>query len=336
VYCRHHERRRLATRQHLSGGARRRVTEEAERGVATNALDLDGGTVARELGHHAGDERSGLVLSDELDERQRRVEGFDRHRTSPPSPALIGVDRCVVTRVGRFATATGRTTAVAGQHGTRLLGAASRRRGRRDGHRAELDPAAHGDLERSGPALLLGSGPGGHAALRTPDGVALEPHPSDAGNRLAPDQSTGFEEPLVLPVELLEGVVGEHRGPGLLGDLEDELVPAADAARGRGEQLVRGQSLVVELLLGFVDAMFEGCVDDDRAQLVRSLTEECPYRLVQLTQARQRPSLGSDVRSIDDDVVSRHVGTRVKHLPAQTHVTLPYPCETRCLPASRR
>ena len=57
--------------------------------------------------------------------------------------------------------------------------------------------------------------------------------PSHAGHGLAPDQPPFVEQPRVLTVELLEGIVGEHHGARPLGDAQDKGIPPADGT-GRG------------------------------------------------------------------------------------------------------
>ena len=55
----------------------------------------------------------------------------------------------------------------------------------------------------------------------------------DVRHRLAADEAALVEQPAVLPVELLEGVVGEHDRVGAVGDLQQERVAAPDHARRR-------------------------------------------------------------------------------------------------------
>jgi hypothetical protein len=106
-------------------------------------------------------------------------------------------------------------------------------------------------------------------------------------------------------VELLERVVGEHGGADAVGDLEDEAVAAADGAGRRRQQLAGGEGLVVGALLGRVDAVLEGGVDDDRPVIVRVLLDEGAHRFVELHQARLRTSFRGDVGTVHDEVTTR-------------------------------
>ena len=78
-----------------------------------------------------------------------------------------------------------------------------------DGGRAGAGTGLLADLAALG---VLHRAPAGRAAHRR----AGHEHPADAGHRLAADQATLVEQPRVLAVELLEGVVREHgrRRPG--------------------------------------------------------------------------------------------------------------------------
>src|SRR5690606_16197021 len=60
------------------------------------------------------------------------------------------------------------------------------------------------------------------AAERAAHGRALHEHPADVGHGLAADETALVEEPAVLAVELLEGVVRQHDGVGPIRDLEEE------------------------------------------------------------------------------------------------------------------
>src|SRR5207237_4622235 len=103
--------------------------------------------------------------------------------------------------------------------------------------------------------------------------------------------------------ELLERVVGEHGGADTVGDLEQELVAPADCARGRRHELAGRLPLLEGPALGGVDAVAEGGVDDDDQLGVGTLLLEGADGLVELGQAGLRPTLGGDVRAVDDDVI---------------------------------
>ncbi len=107
----------------------------------------------------------------------------------------------------------------------------------------------------------------------------------------------------MLAVELLEGVVRQHRRPGPLGDAQDEGVTPADGARRRRHDLAGELRLLELLALGRVDPVLERGVDDHHDLGVGVLGGVGPDRLVQLGQARQGPALGGQVGPVHDDVV---------------------------------
>ena len=86
---------------------------------------------------------------------------------------------------------------------------------------------------RLGFGRLLGvaASTGGSAAPRTGE-RSMNTQPT-CGHRLAADQAALVEQPAVLPVELLEGVVREHRRRRHGRDLQQERVAAPDHTRGR-------------------------------------------------------------------------------------------------------
>ena len=123
-------------------------------------------------------------------------------------------------------------------------------------------------------------------------GVKIQPTP---GHRLAPDQASLVEEPLVLAVELLERVVRQHHGPGLVGDAQEEGVAPADGPGGRRHHLAGGLGLLVRAELGSGDPMGKGGVDHDGHDGFGILDEKLPHGLVQLGQARRRAPFGRDI-----------------------------------------
>ena len=131
-------------------------------------------------------------------------------------------------------------------------------------------------------------------------GVKIHP---DAGDRLAADQPSVVEEPGVLPVELLEGVVGQDDGTGALGDAQHEGVPPADGPRRRGDDLPVEHRLAHLLALGVGDPVLEGRVDDHDDARAGVLGGVRAYGLVELLQARGGSPFGGQVGPIHDDVM---------------------------------
>ena len=137
----------------------------------------------------------------------------------------------------------------------------------------------------------------------TPNWQTWYEHPTHVGNGLAPDQTAFVEQPIDLSVELLERVVGQDRGVHLLGDGQHESVTTTDGpGRGRNE-LVVGNGLVELGRLFRIDPMAEGGIDDHSDERVGVLGHERHHRLVQLGETGERAALGSDVRTVDDDMI---------------------------------
>ena len=88
-------------------------------------------------------------------------------------------------------------------------------------------------------------------------------------------------------MELLEGVVGQDDGVGLVGDLQDEGVAAPDRTGRRTDQLAGQHGLFVGVALGGIDAVAEGGVDHHREVVGRVFGEEGPDGFVELLQARE-------------------------------------------------
>ena len=80
----------------------------------------------------------------------------------------------------------------------------------------------------------------GRDGLRVAHGKARREDPADAAHRLAADQSTLVEEPRILLVELLEGVVAQDDALDPVGDLQDEGVASTNGA-GRRRHDLAGQ-----------------------------------------------------------------------------------------------
>ncbi len=244
----------------------------------------------------AVDTRSDRVMLDELEERHQLVDGLAALRCR--SLALLaagrrgrGLRRRVVGLVGLIRLATGRRRL---GHGHRL-------------HRSSAGLAAAATAALVA-VLLRGASrtatrrTGRLAADRATNRDPIDEHPAHVWHRLPADQAPLVEEPFVVPVELLERVVGEDRGVRLLGDAQHECVAAADRAGGWCDEFVVGDALFE--LLGFllVDAVAEGGVDHDGDRRVRVLVHERHHRLVQLGEARQRAPFGGDVGPVDHDV----------------------------------
>ena len=73
----------------------------------------------------------------------------------------------------------------------------------------------------------------------------------------------------MLTVELLERIVRQDHGLGLLGDHQHERVTTPDGTRGRRYKLVVLDRFVELGNLARVDAMTEGGIDDNRDDGVR-------------------------------------------------------------------
>ena len=133
----------------------------------------------------------------------------------------------------------------------------------------------------------------GGPALRAADREPGREDPPDPGHRLAADQPAVVEEPGVLAVELLERVVGEHHGPGPLGDAQHEGVAAADGAGRRRDHLaVAARPARSSSRSEGSIAVLEGGVDHHDDLGVGVLLGVGPHRLVQLRQAGSvRPSV---------------------------------------------
>ncbi|MDA3040499.1 MAG: hypothetical protein O3C27_13415 [Actinomycetota bacterium] len=119
---------------------------------------------------------------------------------------------------------------------------------------------------------------------------------------LTADEAVLVEEPPVFPVELLEGVVGEHCGRRLLCDLEDERVAAPHHPGRRHQQFARlDGGLELVFLKGF-DSVSKRRVDDHGHRAEATLGEDGANRLVELFQARKTSPFRGDIRSVDHEV----------------------------------
>ena len=122
--------------------------------------------------------------------------------------------------------------------------------------------AALADLAALAALAVLDDPAASAARLRTPRtglrGVKIHPTP---GHRLSADQPVLVEEPGVLGVEFLEGVVRQHPGTDPLGHPQQEGVAPADRPRRGRDQLGVGDRLVEGLALGGIDPVAEGGVD---------------------------------------------------------------------------
>lgn len=99
-------------------------------------------------------------------------------------------------------------------------------------------------------------------------------------------------------MEFLKRVVGHHQGARLLGDAQDESVPAPNRARRRRDHLAVLESLLECGHLRRVDPVTEGGVDHHRhigGGEAAILLQKAPDGLVQLGQAGKGATLGSDI-----------------------------------------
>src|SRR3546814_20707627 len=83
-------------------------------------------------------------------------------------------------------------------------------------------------------------------AERTPHRGPLHEDPADVRHGLATDEATLVEQPAVLAVELLEGVVRQDDSVGAIRALEQEGIAAADDARRRRAPLARPDGILEE------------------------------------------------------------------------------------------
>ena len=113
---------------------------------------------------------------------------------------------------------------------------------------------------------------------------AGQEHPSHAGHGFATDEAAFVEQPGVLAVELLEGVVGQDGGASPFGDLEDEGITPAGGAGGWGDDLVGLDGLFVGFALGWVDAVTEAGVDNHSHPIGGVLGHEGLHRFIELLQ----------------------------------------------------
>ena len=201
-----------------------------------------------------------LVVGDEGDEGEWLVDGLGG--TAPPPAAAAAV-------------------LLLGRHGVRG--------GLGDGIPCFV---AHLRLHRLGRPL---AGPHCHAALRPAHRRARREDPADALHRFATDQPPFVEQPAILAMELLEGVVGQHGGLGPVGDAQQEAVTPADGAGRRRDDLAGVLRLLEGGPLRLVDPVGERGVDHHDDLVVGVLGQPRPHRLVELGEARQRTTLGCDV-----------------------------------------
>ena len=161
-----------------------------------------------------------------------------------------------------------------------------------------------GRLGRGRFRIPLGSGVGGRGpALGPPYGQPGREDPPHAGHGLAADQPSIVEEPGMLPVEFLEGVVGQDGGAGAFGDPQHERIPATDGARRRRDDLAVEHGLAHLVALGIPDAVLEGRVDHDDDAGVGVLGGVRAHGLVELLEAGERSSFGGQVGPVHHDVV---------------------------------
>ena len=255
---------------------RTRLAHGRERHVTAHIVDDDERAVGGEGVDDSFDLGAEAVVDDELEERRRLVHRFGLRRGRG---------------FGRAAASTAPPPATGGA-AHRVGGGFS-------------DRVTHLVFI---PGVFLGL-LGGLAADDAAHRPAQGEDPAHAGDRLAPDEATGFEEPLVVRVELLERVVRHDGSVGAVRDLEQETVAAADRA-GRWRDDLTGD-------LGFrergafrrVDAVFEAGVDDHGDGRARVFPHERVDGLAQLREARFGAAFGGQVRTVDHKMVGHHVWT---------------------------
>ena len=142
----------------------------------------------------------------------------------------------------------------------------------------------------------------GLATLRTAHRAAIDEHPPHVRYRLAADEAAFIEQPVVVPVELLERIIRQHASLGLVGNREHERVAATNRPGGGSDQLVVGYCLVEIGDLGLVDAMTKSCVDDHRDDRVRIGLDERHDGIVKLSETGRAAPLGCDIRAVDHKV----------------------------------
>ena len=119
---------------------------------------------------------------------------------------------------------------------------------------------------------------------------------------LAAEKSAFVEQPFVYAVELLEGVVRQHRRVRASCDLKDERITSTDRAGRRRDDAVRRYELVEPTPFLRGDAMAEGRVDHHDHVVVLVLGDKGVDCLFELGQARHLTTFGRDVGSVDDEM----------------------------------
>ena len=113
-------------------------------------------------------------------------------------------------------------------------------------------------------------------------------------------------------MELLERVVGQHRGVYLFGHSQQEGVPSPDGS-GRGVHVLAPHGSLLEAgKFRRIDAVGEGCIDDDGDLGVGVVSPQLGDGLLELAQTGQGTALSRDVGPVHDDVLDWHVLV-VKH-----------------------
>ncbi len=262
----------LTLAQDLACRARRLVTHAGQWNVTARSVNGNEGPVRRKFLHRALDFGAELVRGYERDEVERLVERLGRHLGPPPAAPAFAPE---LLRLDSFLDGDGY-----GALQLSLAAPAPRPL------RRQLETALVQCPALLGPLLAFGLLHGLPAPGATHGGPRGE-NPTDARHWLAPDKAVLVEEPLVLPVELLERVVGQHDRADLVGDPEQEGVAPADRSRRRGHYVAIVLGLFVDRALLGRDTVTEGGVHNHGDNVVRVLAQKFAHCLVKPFEAGQ-------------------------------------------------
>ena len=109
-------------------------------------------------------------------------------------------------------------------------------------------------------------------------------------------------------MQFLEGIVREHGGIHLLGDLQDECISSSDGPGGWRDQFAGQQRGFVLGSFGLIDAVGERRIDDDGDGVDLVFLHEGGHGVIELFETGGGAALGGDVGAIDDHMGSDHWG----------------------------